>query len=100
MTDGRVINDHEPGLAACRHEFNTRFAEAGLLMRSRHETSGAVLHPELVDHEDEPDHRPPLGILQIVHMQFLSGLPGKQRSTGHTAELEGLPDCLITGVKY
>src|SRR5262249_7652406 len=73
---------------------------AGQQMRTRNETSGAVLCIELVHHEDETNQRPPVGFTLDVHMKQLRRRTGFQRPGEHRAQLERSIDDPTTGRQH
>src|SRR5947209_15445614 len=56
-------------------------------LRAECEASRAVLRREVIDHENEADHRPSLHIAGKVHMELLCG-GSRSRSEEHTSELQ------------
>jgi hypothetical protein len=68
-------------------------------MRTRQEAGGAIVSPELVNHKDEPDHRPAGLVARKILVQFLCRRPGPKRSSVHRAQLERLHENAPTGLK-
>src|SRR5205807_3486630 len=60
--------------------------------RAGHEPGRAVLDPEFVDHQDEPDHRPPALVPREVDVKPLRADPRMQRPPSQGTQLERLSD--------
>ena len=70
--------------------------DIGRHVRAWHETGGSVVAAKLVNHDDETNHRPPVGIPLEIYVEPLSRCARIQRPGEHRTELEGATDDLTT----
>jgi hypothetical protein len=96
VQDRSVVHNHRPGRAtrknlgfAVRHWFN----DADSLepaVGTGHESRRSVVGSEVVEHKDEPQHRPSIGISLVIDVQLLCGRM-RSLNDGEPAVDEGPP---------